>query len=85
MLQFVRSSESMAPRSPKSAPDAPTDTVFGVEDSLKCKIDNKLPPKPESMYKNPILTAKVQEIRNQAKKTLERLNIRMHVQKVETQ
>ncbi|RDX77923.1 DCC family protein, chloroplastic [Mucuna pruriens] len=52
-----KSSESMAPRRPKSAPDAPTDTVFDASSS-KCKIDNKLPPKPESIYKNPILTAK---------------------------
>ena len=50
----------MAPRRPKSAPDAPTDTVLDLA-SCKCKIDSKLPPIPEIIYKSPILTAKSTE------------------------
>lgn len=50
------SSESKAPKSPKSAPDAPTDMV--VSAGLILKHDSKLPPNPESTYKHPILTAK---------------------------
>jgi hypothetical protein len=42
----------MAPNRPKSAPDAPTDI-----DDLELRADNKLPPKPESRYNTPILTA----------------------------
>jgi hypothetical protein len=52
----------MAPKSPKSAPDAPTDMVFGTTASLKCKIDNKLPPKPESRYNIPISTANLKRL-----------------------
>lgn len=48
----MKSSESMAPNSPKSAPDAPTDMDF-----WRWRADNKLPPKPEITYKRPILTA----------------------------
>ena len=52
----------MAPSNPKSAPDAPTDTV-----DFAWRADNKLPPKPASRYKTPILTAKFQEVEKSAK------------------
>ena len=47
----------MAPNNPKRAPDAPTDMV-GLSDGLRLRVDNKLPPMPESTYRTPILTEK---------------------------
>lgn len=41
--QFVISSESMAPRSPNSAPEAPTEILFCMN-----KEDSTLPPNPDS-------------------------------------
>jgi hypothetical protein len=42
MVQLVRSSESMAPRSPKRAPEAPTEMWF-----LMNREDRTLPPRPD--------------------------------------
>lgn len=56
--QFVMSSESMAPKNPKSAPEAPTDIDFPIEIE-----DIKLPPKPETTYKIPIRTEKLRHYR----------------------
>ena len=53
IVQFVMSSESMAPSSPKSAPDAPTEML-----DLMKRADIRLPPSPERMYMMPILTVK---------------------------
>ena len=41
--QFVISSESIAPRSPKRAPEAPTEMLF-----LMNKEDSTLPPNPDN-------------------------------------
>lgn len=46
------SSASIAPRSPKRAPEAPTDMWFPRK-----RHDNTLPPNPETRYMIPILTA----------------------------
>lgn len=54
----MMSSESMAPRNPKSAPDAPTDIDFSREIE-----DDKLPPMPERTYKIPTLTEKLRHHR----------------------
>ena len=54
MVQFVMSSESMAPSSPKRAPEAPTD----ISD-LMDREDKRLPPNPEITYSIPIFTAHV--------------------------
>ncbi|OMP00082.1 Fanconi anemia group A protein isoform 2 [Corchorus olitorius] len=48
----------MAPNSPKIAPDAPTDTRVCFFRAAE-RADIKLPPKPESTYKSPILTANI--------------------------
>lgn len=48
------SSESMPPSNPKTAPEAPTETVAG---SIN-RADSKFPPIPEIKYSNPTLTAK---------------------------
>lgn len=42
MVQLVMSSDSIAPRSPKSAPEAPTETPF-----LMKSTESTLPPNPE--------------------------------------
>jgi hypothetical protein len=42
MVQFVISSESIAPRRPNKAPDAPTDILF-----LMKREERTLPPNPE--------------------------------------
>ena len=54
------SSESIAPKRPKRAPEAPTDMV-GFSAGLRLIDESKLPPNPESTYKHPILTAKHQK------------------------
>jgi len=52
MVQFVRSSDIIAPRSPKRALEAPTEMLFLI------KIEEStLPPNPDNRYINPILTA----------------------------
>lgn len=60
IVQLVRSSESMAPNKPKSAPEAPTEMV-GFRDELRLRLDNKLPPKPERTYNVLILTAQIKK------------------------
>lgn len=50
------SSESIAPKRPKRAPEAPTDMV-GFSAGLRLIDESKLPPNPESTYKHPIFTA----------------------------
>lgn len=52
------SSESMPPSNPKSAPEAPTEILDWIK-----RDDNKLPPRPEMRYSNPIRTEKGQEIK----------------------
>jgi hypothetical protein len=42
MLQFVISSESIAPRSPKRAPEAPTEMLFLIN-----REESTLPPNPD--------------------------------------
>ena len=49
---MVRISESIEPRSPKRAPEAPTETPFLIK-----REDNTLPPTPDVTYITPILTA----------------------------
>lgn len=51
------SSESMPPSNPKSAPDAPTEILFWIK-----RDDNKLPPRPEMRYSNPIRTRRGQAL-----------------------
>jgi hypothetical protein len=51
MVQFVISSESIAPRRPNKAPDAPTDILF-----LMKREERTLPPNPERRYIAAILT-----------------------------
>lgn len=46
------SSESIAPKSPKRAPDAPTEMLV-----LMKKADSMLPPNPDKRYIIPIRTA----------------------------
>jgi len=43
----------MPPSKPNNAPEAPTEMPSG-----KNRADNKLPPKPDITYRNPILTTK---------------------------
>lgn len=52
IVQFVISSASIAPRSPKRAPEAPTEMWFLIN-----RDDSILPPKPDKRYMTPILTA----------------------------
>lgn len=52
IVQFVISSDSIAPRSPKRAPEAPTEVW-----SLINRHDRTLPPNPDTRYITPILTA----------------------------
>lgn len=52
IVQFVKSSDNIAPRSPNKAPDAPTEMLFCMK-----REDNMLPPKPESKYSIPTRTA----------------------------
>ena len=52
IVQFVISSDSIAPRSPKRAPEAPTEIW-----SLRNRDDSTLPPNPDTRYMIPILTA----------------------------
>lgn len=66
IVQFVMSSESIAPKSPKSAPEAPTDMV-GFSAGLRLRDESKLPPKPESTYKHPIFTAKTKKKKKKKK------------------
>lgn len=51
MVQFVISSDSIAPRRPKRAPEAPTEMLFLIK-----REDSILPPNPDNRYMNPILT-----------------------------
>lgn len=51
----MRSSESIEPRSPKRAPEAPTEMLFLIN-----REDKTLPPIPDNRYITPILTAKTQ-------------------------
>lgn len=53
MDQLVMSSESMAPRRPKSAPEAPTETPF-----LMKSTDRMLPPSPDTRYTRPTFPAR---------------------------
>lgn len=53
MVQLVINSDSIAPRSPNKAPDAPTEILF-----LMKRDDRILPPNPESRYIAPIRTSK---------------------------
>lgn len=57
------SSESMPPSNPKSAPDAPTEILFWIK-----RDDNKLPPRPEMRYSNPIRTRRGQALDKVKKK-----------------
>lgn len=52
IVQFMRSSESMAPSKPNNAPEAPTEMVV-----LTNKEDNKLPPIPDITYTSPMRAA----------------------------
>jgi hypothetical protein len=52
MVQLVISSDSIAPRRPKSAPEAPTETPF-----LRKSTESTLPPKPDTRYTSPTLPA----------------------------
>lgn len=63
IVQFVMSSESIAPKSPKSAPEAPTDMV-GFSAGLIFSDESKLPPNPDTTYKHPIFTAKIHKHQN---------------------
>jgi len=47
----VKSSESIEPRRPKRAPEAPTEILFLINND-----DNILPPIPDNRYITPILT-----------------------------
>jgi len=51
IVQFVISSDSIAPRSPKRAPEAPTEIW-----SMINRDDSTLPPNPDTRYIIPILT-----------------------------
>lgn len=55
------SSETIPPRSPNKAPDAPTETLF-----LKRRAERTAPPKPDKRYTAPIRTArkKIHHARN---------------------
>ena len=55
MVQLVRSSESIEPRRPKRAPEAPTEISFLINNE-----DSMLPPIPDIMYMTPILTGKTE-------------------------
>ena len=52
----------MAPRSPKSAPEAPTETTACLSWRRECMLDIKLPPNPDSTYKGPILPANLHQV-----------------------
>lgn len=52
IVQLVKSSESIAPRSPNKAPEAPTEMLF-----LMKRAERTLPPNPERRYIAPIRTA----------------------------
>lgn len=55
MVQLVRSSESIEPRRPKRAPEAPTEIPLLINNE-----DNMLPPIPDITYMTPILTGKTE-------------------------
>lgn len=65
MVQFVISSESIDPRRPNRAPDAPTETEF-----LTKRAETMLPPIPETRYITPTRTAE------STKKNLRKTNIK---------
>lgn len=51
MVQLVISSDNIAPKSPKRAPEAPTEILF-----LTKREERTLPPNPDTRYITPILT-----------------------------
>ena len=51
MVQFVMSSDNIAPSNPKSALEAPTDIFDWIN-----RAESKLPPNPEMTYSKPIRT-----------------------------
>ena len=51
MVQFVISSDKIAPKSPNRAPEAPTEIPL-----LMKRDDRTLPPNPERRYRIPIFT-----------------------------
>lgn len=54
---MVKSSDSIEPRRPKRAPEAPTEILFLIN-----REDSMLPPSPANRYITPILTANCPEI-----------------------
>lgn len=55
MVQLVRSSDNIAPRKPKRAPEAPTEMLVLIK-----RDETRLPPNPEKRYITPIRTEKAQ-------------------------
>lgn len=54
IVQFVKSSDNIAPRSPNNAPEAPTEMLF-----LMNRDERTLPPNPAIRYIMPIRTANI--------------------------